>query len=169
MKLKLAITKIVGESDAASPVVSTPTAAVELIECLPPPWHFLISGILPEVVERLLNLHVCSSADISCFFIPFEQPLPTYTFTLENFSFPDSEASNLTIADIVKETLRANPDVLQFIHDNIPIPDAEAALRTLDSVRVSSLNIALNKSAKETVWNIYFDSPPNFSLTQYFI
>lgn len=35
-KLKDAITKIVDESDAESLIVSTPTAAVELIEHLPP-------------------------------------------------------------------------------------------------------------------------------------
>lgn len=167
-KLKEAITKIIGDSDAENLVVSTPTAAAELVERLPPPWHFLISGVPPEAIERLVRQQVCSSPEISCFFVPFEQPLPTYALTLENFSFPDSDTTNRTIAEIVKETIRSNPDVLQFIHDNIPIPDAEAAIRTIESVRVSSLNIAHSKSNKETVWNVYFDSPPNFSLKQYF-
>ncbi|KAG1764440.1 hypothetical protein EDD22DRAFT_1019024, partial [Suillus occidentalis] len=167
-KLKSAITMIIGKSDAEHLVVSTPTAEIELVERLPPPWHFLISGIPPEALERLLRLRVCSSAEVSCFFVPFEQPLPTYAFTLENFSFPDSEATNREIAEIVKETIRSNPDVLQYIHDNIPHPDAEAALRTLKSVRVSSLSLALSRSVKETVWNIYFDSPPALTLKQYF-
>ncbi|KAG1762673.1 hypothetical protein EV702DRAFT_935588, partial [Suillus placidus] len=167
-KLKDAITKIIGDSDAESLVISTPTAAVELIEHFPPPWHYLISGIPPEAIERLLHLQVCSSADISCFFVPFEQPLPTYAFTLENFSFPDSDSTNQEIAAIVKNTIRSNPDVMQFIHDNIPTPDAEAALCTLNSIRVSSLILALSKSVKETVWNVYFDSPPAFTLKQYF-
>ncbi|KAG1773492.1 hypothetical protein EDD22DRAFT_999332 [Suillus occidentalis] len=135
-KLKSAITMIIGKSDAEHLVVSTPTAEIELVEHLPPPWHFLISGIPPEALERLLRLRVCSSAEVSCFFVPFEQPLPTYAFTLENFSFPDSEATNREIAEIVKETIRSNPDVLQ--------------------------------SVKETVWNIYFDSPPALTLKQYF-
>ncbi|KAG1763209.1 hypothetical protein EV702DRAFT_1283677 [Suillus placidus] len=155
-QLKDAITKIIGDSDAESLVISTPTAAVELIEHFPPPWHYLISGIPPEAIERLLHLQVCSSADI-CIFVPFEQPLPTYAFTLENFSFPDSDSTNQEIAAIVKNTIRSNPDVMQFIHDNIPTPDAEAALCTLNSIRVSSLILALSKSVKETVWNVYFD------------
>ncbi|KAG2097015.1 uncharacterized protein F5147DRAFT_816933 [Suillus discolor] len=163
-KLKDAITKIIGESDAEDLVVSTPTAAVELIERLPPPWHFLISGIPPEAIERLLRLQVCSSPEVSCFFVPFEQPLPTYAFTLENFSFPDSESTNKVIAEIVKDTIRSNPDVLHFIHKNIPSPDAEAALHTIESVRVTSLTLAHFKSVKETVWNIYFDSPPALTL-----
>jgi hypothetical protein len=104
-KLKDAITKIIGDSDAESLVVSTPTAAIELIERLPPPWHFLISGIPPEAIERLVHLQVCSSPEISCFFVPFEQPLPTYALTLENFSFPDSDATNKAIAEIVKDTI----------------------------------------------------------------
>ncbi|KAG1859327.1 Endonuclease/exonuclease/phosphatase [Suillus subalutaceus] len=111
---------------------------------------------------------VCSSADVSCFFVPFEQPLPIYMFTLENFSFPDSDATNRDIAEIIKDTIHSNPDVMQFIHDNIPLPDAEAALRTIELVRVSSISLALSKSVKETVWNIYFDSPPAFTLKQYF-
>ncbi|KAG1868601.1 hypothetical protein F4604DRAFT_1927135 [Suillus subluteus] len=85
-KLKDAIIKIIGESDTESLVVSTPTAAVELIERLPPPWHFLVSGVPPEAIEHLVCLQVCSSPEISCFFVPFKQPLPTYAFTLENFS-----------------------------------------------------------------------------------
>jgi hypothetical protein len=167
-KLKDAITKIIGDSDVESLVVSTPTTAVKLIERLPPPWHFLISGIPPEAIERLVCLQVCSSPEISCFFIPFEQPLPTYALTLENFSFPNSDATNKAIAEIVKDTIRSNPDILQYIHENIPFPDAEAALRTIESVRVSSLNLAHSKTMKETVWNVYFESPPNFTLKQYF-
>lgn len=167
-KLKDAITKIIGESDAEHLVVSTPTAEVELIERLPPPWHFLISGIPPEAIERLIRLQVCSSPEVSCFFVPFEQQLPTYALTLENFSFPDSESTNREIANIVKETIRSNPDALHYIHENIPSPDAEAALRTIESTRVSSLTLAHSKTKKETVWNVYFQSPPNFTLKQYF-
>ncbi|KAG1797565.1 hypothetical protein EV424DRAFT_1546601 [Suillus variegatus] len=110
-KLKDAITKIVDESDAESLIVRIP----------------------PEAIKRLLRLWVCSSADISCFFVPFEQPLPTYAFTLENFSFLDSESTNEEIAEIVKDTIRSNPDIMQFIHNNIPLPDAEAALHTIES------------------------------------
>ncbi|KAG1882492.1 hypothetical protein F4604DRAFT_1921682 [Suillus subluteus] len=146
----------------------TPTAAVELIKRLPPPWHFLVSDIPPEVIERLICLQVCSSPEISCFFIPFKQPLPTYAFTLENFSFPDSESTNKVITEIIKDTIHSNPEILQFIHDNIPFPNAEAALRTVKSVKVSSLILAHSKTVKETVWNIYFESPPAFTLKQYF-
>ncbi|KAG2102793.1 uncharacterized protein F5147DRAFT_776143 [Suillus discolor] len=133
-KLKDAITKIIGDSDAATLVVSTPTAAVKLVERLPPPWHFLISRIPPEAIKHLVRLQVCSSPEISCFFIPFEQSLPTYAFTLENFSFPDSEATNKEIMEIVKDTIRANPEVLQYIHDNIPVADAKAAICTIESI-----------------------------------
>ncbi|KAG1849028.1 hypothetical protein F4604DRAFT_1687557 [Suillus subluteus] len=95
-------------------------------------------------------------------------PLPTYAFTLENFSFPDSNVTNREIAKIVKDTIHSNPDVMQFIHDNIPLPDAEVALHTIELVRVSSINLTLSKSIKKTVWNIYFNSPPAFTLKQYF-
>ncbi|KAG1871707.1 hypothetical protein F4604DRAFT_1926103 [Suillus subluteus] len=105
---------------------------------------------------------------LSCFFVPFEQPLPTYTFTLENFSFPNSKSTNREIVEIIKDTICSNLDVMQFIHDNIPLPDAEAALHIIESVRISSLCLTLSKSVKETVWNVYSNSPPAFTLKQYF-
>lgn len=75
-KLKDAITKIIGDSDAEHLVVSTPTAEVELIERLPPPWHFLISGIPPEAIERLICLQVCSSPEVSCFLFLLNNSCP---------------------------------------------------------------------------------------------
>ncbi|KAG1760806.1 hypothetical protein EDD22DRAFT_848231 [Suillus occidentalis] len=151
-KLKDAIAKIIGESNAETLVISTLTATVELIERLPPPWHFLISSIPPEAIEWLVRL----------------QPLPIYAFTLENFSFPDSKTTNKEIAEIVKETICFNPKVLQYIHNNIPVADSEAAIQTIESIRVASLTLAHSKTAKKTVWNVYFESPLNFTLKQYF-
>jgi hypothetical protein len=167
-KLRGVITKIIGDSDAESLLVSTPIAAEGLEERFPPPYHFLISGIPPEVIAKLLALRVCSCSEVSCFFVPFDQPPPNYAFTVENFTFPDSEASNLAIAEIVRQELRASPDLLQLIHAHLPSPDAEAAIRTIDSIRVSSLNIATSKTVSYTVWNVYIDSPPNLPLNEYF-
>ncbi|KAG2368974.1 hypothetical protein BDR07DRAFT_1371787 [Suillus spraguei] len=96
----------------------------------------------PEAIKHLVHL----------------QPLPTCAFTLENFSFPDSEVTNQEITEIVKDTIHANPKYF----------NAEVAIHTIESVRVASLTLAHSKSTKETVWNVYFKSPPNFTLKQYF-
>lgn len=79
-----------------------------------------------------------------------------YTLTLENFSFPNLEATNNKITTIVKDTIHSNPDVLQYIHNNTSFPDTEAAICTIESICVLSLNLAHFKTKKETVWNIYF-------------
>ena len=167
-KLREVIAKIIGSSDAASLLISTPIAAEDLEDRLPPPYHFLISGVPAESIDRLLALKVCSCSEISCFFVPFEQPLPNYVFTIENFTLPDSEASNIAVAEIVKRELRASPDLLHLLHTHLPTPDAEAAITTIDSIRVSSLNIAVSKAISHTIWNVYIDSPPNLSLNDYF-
>jgi len=166
--LRGVITKIIGDSDAGSLLVSTPIAAEDLEERFPPPYHFLISGISPAATEKLITLKVCSCPEVSCFFVPFEQPLPNYVFTIENFTFPDAEASNIAIAEIIKQELRATPSLMSFIHEHLPSPDAEAAIRTVDSIRVQSLNIATSRTISHTVWNVYIDSPPNLSLHDYF-
>ncbi|KAN0085869.1 hypothetical protein V8E55_007003, partial [Tylopilus felleus] len=149
-------------------VISTPSAETDMLVRLPPPYHFLISGLDDESIKTLTDLGLCSTKDLTCFFVPFEQPLPTYVGTLENFSLPDSANSNCVIAEIVKTTLRATPDVTAFIHSNIPTPDANAAVAAIDSIRVTSLRVSTSKTGKRTVWNIYCDSPPAFSLETYY-
>jgi hypothetical protein len=168
-KLRDIIPKIVGEKYAQNLVLSTPTAETELHERLPPPYHFLISGLLEDHLKILLDLEMCSCKEVTCFFVPYEMPLPTYIGTLENFSFPDSENSNLEIAEIAKRTIRAQSDVMSFVHNHIRVPDAEAAIAAIDSIRVTSLRVTASSNlGKRTVWNVYCDSPPNFTLEHYY-
>ncbi|KAN0085908.1 hypothetical protein V8E55_007042 [Tylopilus felleus] len=162
------IPKIVGKDNAKDLVISTPSAETDMLVCLPPPYHFLISGLDNESIKTLTDLGLCSTKDLTCFFVPFKQPLPMYVGTLENFSLPDSANSNCVIAEIVKTTLRATPDVTAFIHSNIPAPDANTAVAAIDSIRITSLWVSTSKIGKRTVWNIYCDSPPAFSLETYY-
>ncbi|KAF8844900.1 hypothetical protein BDN67DRAFT_893814 [Paxillus ammoniavirescens] len=149
-------------------VVSTPVADHPLQERCPPPWHFLVSGLPESCILTLTNLAVCSTPEITCFFVPYEQPLPTYICTLENFSYPDSAASNTAVAAVVQKELQWAPEVSQFIHDHLRTPDANAAIVALGSIRVSSLVVAESPTQRKTVWNVYCDSPPELSLDHYF-
>ncbi|KIJ65256.1 hypothetical protein HYDPIDRAFT_167498 [Hydnomerulius pinastri MD-312] len=168
-KLRDIIPKIVGSQLAQNLVLSTPTAETALHERLPPPYHFLISGLLEEQIVTLLELEMCSCKEVTCFFIPYEMPLPTYIRTLENFSFPDNENSNIEIADIVKKTIRAQSDIMSFIHNHIETPDAEAAIKAVDTIRVTSLRVtATSNLGKRTIWNVYCDSPPKFTVELYY-
>ncbi|KAG1779308.1 hypothetical protein EV702DRAFT_1043777 [Suillus placidus] len=168
IKMCNVIALIIGETVATSLLISTPSAEGELYERLPPPYHFLISGIPQNTISRLTGLGVCSTPEITCFFIPFAQLLPNYICTLEHFTFPDCKESNTAIVDLVKHTIRIHPNTLQFIHRNIPSPDAKAAIRTINSICVTSLNIAVARSITHTMWNVQVDSPPNLSLKEYF-
>ncbi|KAG1879899.1 hypothetical protein F4604DRAFT_1679454 [Suillus subluteus] len=115
-----------------------------------------------------MDMGTCSSPEATCFFVPYNQPLPRYICTLEHFTFPDAEARNLAIAEIVKRTISADHSVSEFIHKNIPSPDAEAALRAINSICISSLNVSVARNTTHTVWNVHVDSPPNLSLKDYF-
>ncbi|KAG2744730.1 hypothetical protein P692DRAFT_20820970 [Suillus brevipes Sb2] len=168
IKMRNLIALIIGEAAASSLLISTPSAEGELFERLQPPYNFLISGVPQSAITRLTGLGVCSSPDITCFFIPYNQPLPKYICTLERFTFPDCEGSNSGIAALVKQTIRMHPNISHFIHQHIPSPDAEAAIKAIDSIRVTSLSIAVSRNLSHTVWNIYVDSPPNLSLKDYF-
>ncbi|KAG1734360.1 hypothetical protein EDD22DRAFT_960105 [Suillus occidentalis] len=55
-----------------------------------------------------------------------------------------------------------------FIHNHIPTPDAEAAIKVINSICIASLNVAISHTISHTVWNIYADSLPNMSLKDYF-
>lgn len=162
------ITLTVGEAAATSLLLSTPSAEGELYERLPPPYHFLISDIPQTAITRLTGLGVCSSPEITCFFIPFDQPLPNYICTLERFTLPDCTESNAEIAHLVKQTIRMHPHISLFIHDHIPTPDAEAAIKVINSIRITSLTVATSRTTSHTTWNVYADSLPNMSLKDYF-
>ncbi|KAF9234530.1 hypothetical protein BU15DRAFT_22859, partial [Melanogaster broomeanus] len=168
-KLRSTITRLIhDEYLTQNLVVSTPVADHKLRERCPPPWHFLISGLSEACILALTTLTVCSSSEITCFFVPYEQPLPAYICTLENFSFPDSDASNTSIADVVQRTLLGAPEISQFLHNHLRAPDASAALLSFHSIRVSSLIVTEPPGHRKTVWNIYCDSPPNLTLEDFF-
>ncbi|KAG2337915.1 hypothetical protein BDR05DRAFT_952275 [Suillus weaverae] len=134
-----------------------------------PSQHLLISGLLVEATDLLTTLAVCTTAEVTCFFVPFKQPLPTYICTIKNMTFQDSTRSNLLIAELIRKVLRENMEVSNFIYSHIIAPSASTALRAIDSIRVSSLNITTSRSSMLTVWNIYCDSPPPFSLEDYYL
>ncbi|KAG1839791.1 hypothetical protein F4604DRAFT_1691065 [Suillus subluteus] len=100
---------------------------------------------------------------------PTAKLLPSYICTIENLTFQDCDRSNLCITELVKMTLLNSPAVSEFINKHIITPDNSAVKRALDSIRVTSLNIATSKTSSFTVWNVYCDEPPRFSLEDYFV
>ncbi|KAG1789815.1 uncharacterized protein HD556DRAFT_1311014 [Suillus plorans] len=168
IKMRNLIALTIGETAAAPLLLSTPSAEGDLYERLPPPYHFLISSISQPAVTRLTGLGICSSPEITCFFIPYNQPLPNYICTLERFTLPDCAESNAEIASLVKQTIHMHPNISLFIHDHIPTPNAEAAIKVMNSIRIASLTIAVSRTISHTVWNVYADSLPNMSLKDYF-
>ncbi|KAG2745067.1 hypothetical protein P692DRAFT_20820729 [Suillus brevipes Sb2] len=99
-KLRRVITQLIGGVRATDMIISPPTADETLFERYAQPWHLLISSIPIEAIELLTTLAVCATAEVTCFFVPFEQPLPTYICTIENLTFQDSARSNLLIGQL---------------------------------------------------------------------
>lgn len=104
-------------------------------------------GIPFDAIELLISLAVCATTEVTCFFVPFEQPLPTYICTIENLTFQDLACSNLIIAQLIHKVLSENADVTEFINTHIITPDASTAHKAIDSIRVTSLNIAASRSS----------------------
>ncbi|KAG1853787.1 hypothetical protein C8R48DRAFT_776943 [Suillus tomentosus] len=140
-----------------------------LYERFSQPWHLLVSGLPAEAIDLLTSLAVCATTEVTCFFVLFDQPLPTYICTIKNMTFQDSTRSNLLIAELVRKVLRDTAEVSNFINSHITAPTATTASRAIDSIQVSSLNIATSRSSMLTVWNIYCDAPPPFSLEDYYL
>ncbi|KAG2054577.1 hypothetical protein BDR06DRAFT_971545 [Suillus hirtellus] len=97
------IALIIGEAAASSLLISTSSAEGELYKhLLQHPYNFLILGVPQSAITRLTGLGVCSSPDITCFFISYNQPLPKYICTLKHFIFPDCKGNsppNLSLKD----------------------------------------------------------------------
>lgn len=168
-KLRNVITQLIGSQRATNLLISPPTAEEPIYQRFAPPWHFLVSGIPVEAIELLTSLTICATVEVTCIFVQFEQPAPTYICTIENFTFQDSDKSNLLIAKIVQDTLRECPEIVEFIYHHIPSSNSLTVTNALNSIRVTSMNIAISKSESLTVWNVYCDNPPNFSLEDFFM
>lgn len=168
-KIRNVITQLIGSQRATDLLISPPTAEEPIPQRYAPPWNFLISGIPYEAIETLTNLAICSTAEVTCLFIPFEQPVPNYICTVENFTFQDSEKSNLLIAKIIRDTLRECPTIAEFIYHHALASNSDTVMNALESIRVTSLNLAISKSETVTVWNIYCDNLPRLSLEDFFL
>lgn len=168
VKIQSLIGRIAGPGAAATLRVSAPVAAERLREKLPPPWHFLISNIPQGLADFLGQQVVVSTPEVTCFFLPFEPPLQTYLCTLENFALPFSAESNDIVAKLVQTTLIENHEITSFIEEHLIHPTPGAAERAIKSIYVRSLNISLSADKKKTIWNVYCQSPPDLSLSDFF-
>lgn len=121
-------------------------------------------GLSQDIVDALTQLAVCSTVELTIFFTPFQQALPSYICTIKNLTYLDSPESNAFITDLVHSTITVHPNVTSFIHSSLPEPDAEAVIKALQVFCVSSLNIPISPGDLHTVWNVYCDNPVWFNL-----
>ena len=148
-------------------IVSPPSNKFDNGEHLASPWYFLITGLSQDVVDALIQLAVCSSTELTIFFTPFQQTLPSYICTIKNLTYLDTPESNMPAAALVCSMITSNPDISSFIHSWLPDPDAEAVIKVLRSIQVSSLKIAISPGDFRTIWNIYCDDPPHLSFDDF--
>ncbi|KAJ7469430.1 hypothetical protein FB451DRAFT_1176670 [Mycena latifolia] len=162
-KLNFAIPRLV---DAPKVVISPPTAREELDERLAAPWNFLISDIPQASLNRLTSQYLWSTPTITFMVFPFDMPLPNYILTLQNFSLPDSNESNVVVANTVKAKVKAIKEATDYLVKRITAADpAAAAAEMIDSIEVKSLELALpgHNAGTDVVWNVY--CKPHSSLT----
>ncbi|KAI5985831.1 hypothetical protein EDD15DRAFT_2139599, partial [Pisolithus albus] len=160
-KLRNLIQWVVGQEASASLVISTPQVDDSFtMERHPPPWHFLVSGLSKDATDFLVGLKVISTPECTAFTLPFTQPVPTYLCTVENFTLPDSPASNAIVAGVVIKALRSYDLFTEYFRGEDPNPDVLATF--LNSIYVTSLHIAISATRKQTLWNVYCSRPPSF-------
>ncbi|KAI5996423.1 hypothetical protein EDD15DRAFT_2164134 [Pisolithus albus] len=167
-KIQTLVEKIAGSGVATTLRVSVPVAAKRLREKLPPPWHYLISNIPQSLADFLGRQVAVSTPDVTCFFLPFDPPLPTYLCTLENFALPCTTEADNAVEEVVKMTLLCDREGISFIEERLENPSTGAAERAIKSIYASSFTIALSPTKRKTLWNVYCRSPPDLSLPDFF-
>ncbi|KAJ6450260.1 hypothetical protein C8R45DRAFT_119930 [Mycena sanguinolenta] len=163
-KLKFVIGRLV---DAATLIVSPPTAREELEERLPAPWHFLISSISEESLKQLTTQGVWSTPTITFFVFNYDMPLPRYIMSLQNFTAGDDPEGCKFVARIVTAKLKAIKEATDFLIKHSAAEDAKAAAETLDTIEAHSLEIALPGGATDVIWNIFCSPPTSMSFFKY--
>ncbi|KAF9455608.1 hypothetical protein BDZ94DRAFT_1316037 [Collybia nuda] len=154
-------------TDTPNVLVSTPIAESHPNPANGPPHHFLISSLTQQVHNQIVNTGVIATETTIILTLPFDQPLPEYIGTLENFSLGDLNHDKLTVAEAVKSTLATNPGIAMFVNNHLPRTNSEALSTALNSIRVETLHIQTLKTANKVVWNVYCDSPPPLPFDKY--
>ncbi|KAF8135317.1 hypothetical protein K438DRAFT_1997359 [Mycena galopus ATCC 62051] len=161
-KLNFVIPRLV----AAPALRISPPAVHEILsERLAAPWHFLISSIPKESLDTLTGQGVWSTPTVTFLVFPYDMPLPRYIMTLQNFTIFDEDEGLKFIRATILTKLKAIKGATEALAANAPSPEkASAAVDSLDTLEVKSLNIALPGGKSDTVWNIYFTPPPHLPL-----
>ncbi|KAI6139204.1 hypothetical protein BKA82DRAFT_4364956 [Pisolithus tinctorius] len=123
LKLKALVQRVIGQEASTSLVISTPQE----------------DG---NFQYRTQPTTVISTPEITAFTLPFIQPIPTYICTLENFTLLDSPESNAIVANVIKQAMKSNDVILEFICGFDPDPDMLPTM--INSIQVTSLHIANN-------------------------
>jgi len=166
-KISMLLTRLLGEAESSTLLISAPSHETPITdERLPPPWHYLISGISQQNLDKLVAWQVLSTPDITVFIVPFTQPLPNYICTLENFPLPDTPNSSAKVAQIVKSTLHRAPDIGDLLTaEGVDYADAYKAI---ESFAVTSFRVSISATKKQTLWNVYCMKPPQIALDKFF-
>ncbi|KAF9455824.1 hypothetical protein BDZ94DRAFT_1315792 [Collybia nuda] len=116
-------------TNAPNVLVSTPIAESHPNPANGPPHHFLISGLTQQAHDQIVNTGVIATETMIILTLPFDQPLPEYIGTLENFSLGDTTHNKLTVAEAVKSALATNPGITMFVNDHLPRTNSKALVR----------------------------------------
>ena len=164
-KITTLLTNLLGENPSL--LISAPTPDVPISdERHPPPWHYLISSISQEEIDKLVDWQVFSTPDITVFIVPFDQPLPKYICTLKNFPLQDTPNSTSKVTEIVKSTLHRAPDIGDLLTaEGVDYP---TAYKAIESFTVTSFRISVSATKKQTLWNVYCFDPPPIPLDKFF-
>ena len=113
-------------------------------------------------MQKLVDLKVVSTPEITFFILPFDVLLSNYITTIENFIYEDSDSINTKIATVVTKRLSNTPNITALIHNHLAIPDPEAHTKAYNSIYV--IFLCVEQSSPCTVWNMYFCNPPLLTL-----
>ncbi|KAJ7601806.1 hypothetical protein FB45DRAFT_970138, partial [Roridomyces roridus] len=111
-RLKHVIPRLV---DAPTLMISPPTAAEELRERLPAPWHFLISSIPEKSLKILTDQTVWSTPTITFMVFQYAPALPRYIMTLKNLLIFDYEEGVKFVRDTVIALIKSLPKAIDFL------------------------------------------------------
>ncbi|KAJ7689377.1 hypothetical protein B0H16DRAFT_1487232 [Mycena metata] len=155
-KLTYVIPKLV---DTPKVIISPPTAREELNERLPAPWNFLISGINPAALKKLIDQGWWSTPTITFYVFDYNVPLPRYIMTLQNLCTPSDPEACKAVARLVKDKLKSIKEASEFLAKHSAASDAKEAEGALDIIEAKPLEIALPGGETDLLWNIYFTPP----------
>ncbi|KAG6906499.1 hypothetical protein DXG01_013678 [Tephrocybe rancida] len=143
--------------DKIGAIVPRPAFPPAKHEHFPAPYNTMITKLPPQVVTFLVNFIEVASLDIgTVIFSSGKDERSAYVFTMGGLQYHNSPSSAATVAQLVRDTLLAQPRFAEMINRNSNLPgDAVATVYASLMCNYHEVTLPKENGGLQRGWNVF--------------